>query len=264
MSEDYHMPITLLCPGCKTRLTVGDDRAGTTFNCPKCSTAISVPVVVPAPAPSPVAVDFEDGMSPPSPAPAPPGPEPSPRPRPTPEPDGEDEPPPGYRPRRRRRKKAGVGLWIVFGVCAVVTAAVLVVGVGYWTGRNPIAVARWPFDGVSPSARADLEQWFAATCPHARIVRIEYMPVRGTRGKVLGELLEESFGGPNATPTKPKPPSRIDGAYRVTLRWNIGGESGTEQWCALRKEGGGIDFAWELRPGDDWQQKVADVMAGLR
>ena len=38
------MPITLFCPGCRTRITLGDDRAGTAVACPKCATAISVPL----------------------------------------------------------------------------------------------------------------------------------------------------------------------------------------------------------------------------
>lgn len=66
------MPITILCPGCKTRLTLDDYRAGTTFGCPKCATAINVPIVVespPTPLPPPPA--------PPVPRPLPPAPPPT-------------------------------------------------------------------------------------------------------------------------------------------------------------------------------------------
>jgi hypothetical protein len=44
---------TLICPVCKSQLTIGDDRAGTKRACPKCATAISLPVVAPALAPIP-------------------------------------------------------------------------------------------------------------------------------------------------------------------------------------------------------------------
>lgn len=47
------MAIVVVCPGCKVRLTLGDDRAGTTLPCPKCGTIISVPAP-PAPPPPPV------------------------------------------------------------------------------------------------------------------------------------------------------------------------------------------------------------------
>lgn len=70
------MPIALLCPGCKTRLTVGDDRSGTTFTCPRCSTAISVPMTAPLPTPAPRPAPPPAPLPPPPPrrAPAPPPP----------------------------------------------------------------------------------------------------------------------------------------------------------------------------------------------
>ncbi len=37
------MAIVVLCPSCSIRLTLGDDRAGTTFECPKCNNPMSVP-----------------------------------------------------------------------------------------------------------------------------------------------------------------------------------------------------------------------------
>ena len=37
------MAIVVLCPSCSVRLTLGDDRAGTTFECPKCNNPMSVP-----------------------------------------------------------------------------------------------------------------------------------------------------------------------------------------------------------------------------
>lgn len=40
------MAITVVCPSCTTRITIGDDRSGTTFNCPRCSAAINVPVIL--------------------------------------------------------------------------------------------------------------------------------------------------------------------------------------------------------------------------
>jgi ribosomal protein L37E len=53
------MAIVVLCPHCRTRLTLGDDRAGETFDCPRCGKAITVPLVVsppppPRPAPPPL------------------------------------------------------------------------------------------------------------------------------------------------------------------------------------------------------------------
>lgn len=49
------MALTIVCPDshCATRLTLDDDRAGTTFTCPRCGTAISVPILVPPPTPIP-------------------------------------------------------------------------------------------------------------------------------------------------------------------------------------------------------------------
>ena len=46
------MTITLHCPGCTTRLTFGNDRAGTSFSCPRCTSAIHVPLASPSPAPA--------------------------------------------------------------------------------------------------------------------------------------------------------------------------------------------------------------------
>ena len=46
------MSLTIVCPVCATRLTVGDDRAGATFECPRCDAAISIPLPAsPPPAP---------------------------------------------------------------------------------------------------------------------------------------------------------------------------------------------------------------------
>lgn len=47
------MPIALLCPSCKVRLTLGDDRAGHTINCPRCSAGITVPLPTSSPHPPP-------------------------------------------------------------------------------------------------------------------------------------------------------------------------------------------------------------------
>lgn len=48
------MPIVVSCPGCRTRLTFGPDRAGWTVDCPKCGAAVAVPGGVPEPPPRPV------------------------------------------------------------------------------------------------------------------------------------------------------------------------------------------------------------------
>lgn len=37
------MAITVLCPGCSTRLTVDDERAGETVDCPRCDLTMSIP-----------------------------------------------------------------------------------------------------------------------------------------------------------------------------------------------------------------------------
>jgi hypothetical protein len=82
-----------------------------------------------------------------------------------------------------------------------------------------------------------LRQWFARECPYAHIVEVEYLPVKGTLRGGLGAVLSEAFD------RVPAHPARIDGAYRVTLAWHVGSLSGRERWCALRKEGGGIELA---------------------
>jgi Trypsin-like peptidase domain len=41
------MPITILCPGCSTRLTVGADRAGERIECPRCDRSIDLPPSAP-------------------------------------------------------------------------------------------------------------------------------------------------------------------------------------------------------------------------
>lgn len=82
----YRMPIVILCPKCKTRLTLGDDRAGTTLECPRCDGPLSIPVaLLPPPASPPPA-------SSPRPIPA----------RPIPAPDPRDRMKP--RPRRSRER----------------------------------------------------------------------------------------------------------------------------------------------------------------
>lgn len=37
------MPISIKCPSCSVKLALADDRAGTTMDCPKCDTSITVP-----------------------------------------------------------------------------------------------------------------------------------------------------------------------------------------------------------------------------
>lgn len=53
------MSHTLICPGCKVRLTVGDDRAGTSFDCPSCDTAVHAPSSSSA-APPQIPTDSQD------------------------------------------------------------------------------------------------------------------------------------------------------------------------------------------------------------
>jgi hypothetical protein len=48
------MPITIHCSSCKTRLTLGDDRAGATITCPRCNTPLTAPGRAPPPLPAPV------------------------------------------------------------------------------------------------------------------------------------------------------------------------------------------------------------------
>jgi hypothetical protein len=54
------MAIIIVCPGCKTRLTLGDDRAGETFECPKCPEMITVPILSP---PGPPSSSYVGGAS---------------------------------------------------------------------------------------------------------------------------------------------------------------------------------------------------------
>ena len=39
------MPVICQCPSCKGKFQVGDQYAGRTIKCPKCSTAVAVPAV---------------------------------------------------------------------------------------------------------------------------------------------------------------------------------------------------------------------------
>jgi hypothetical protein len=119
------MSITLICPGCKTRLSVGEDRAGTTFDCPKCFTRISVPVIEratpPAPAPEPVReIDYE--------------PEPESAPEPDRPRERDYEPDPDYVP--RRRKKSGVNMIAVTGVAILGVLALIMVIVAVSARRD--------------------------------------------------------------------------------------------------------------------------------
>lgn len=41
------VPIVVICSRCKTRLTLGDERAGTTLECPRCDASLLIPVTVP-------------------------------------------------------------------------------------------------------------------------------------------------------------------------------------------------------------------------
>lgn len=41
------MPIVVICSRCKTRLTLGDERAGATLECPRCNASLLIPVPVP-------------------------------------------------------------------------------------------------------------------------------------------------------------------------------------------------------------------------
>ena len=45
------MPITVLCPGCSTRLTAPDSAAGKNVKCPKCQVLMALPAAAPPPPP---------------------------------------------------------------------------------------------------------------------------------------------------------------------------------------------------------------------
>ena len=64
------MAIIVVCPTCKTRLTLGDERAGETIDCPDCDHAMAIPTLV-SPPPAPKATvtrsdDEEDGAEAPA------------------------------------------------------------------------------------------------------------------------------------------------------------------------------------------------------
>lgn len=46
------MAIVIHCPACRTKLTVGDDRAGETFECPRCDEIVKIPRSAPPPSPA--------------------------------------------------------------------------------------------------------------------------------------------------------------------------------------------------------------------
>jgi hypothetical protein len=45
------MSLVIFCPSCKTRLTLGDDRAGQEIECPSCDQSIRLPALLPPPPP---------------------------------------------------------------------------------------------------------------------------------------------------------------------------------------------------------------------
>ena len=47
------MPIVFKCPKCQSKLTAGDDKAGSKFPCPKCNQRLQVPTPPPPPPPPP-------------------------------------------------------------------------------------------------------------------------------------------------------------------------------------------------------------------
>lgn len=267
--------ITLICSGCKTRLTVGEDRAGTTFPCPRCTSAITVSVLT-----SPQAEPSHRPVPPPLPSPPP---RPNPAPKAAIEPPPEPKPPPSpkqkpkARTRRRKQERTRSLLAVIAAIMgSVLFLFVLVCGGGlYWVTRDS-ARSTNP-SSVSPSVEReepdDVREWFARNSPHTRIVRMEYLPVKGTRRVLLGDLgddfvyaakLNDHKAGRGPLPPPPpkrKPPGRIDGAYLVVLEWQMAGERGREKWCVLRKEGGGVEMAWDLSPGDNWKKLAAELVA---
>src|ERR1700722_16373737 len=70
------MSIVVLCPGCSIRLTLGDDSAGTMFNCPECDGTIRIPPLLSLPMPPPKVVVYPP---PPPPKASPKRPSPPPR-----------------------------------------------------------------------------------------------------------------------------------------------------------------------------------------
>jgi hypothetical protein len=81
------MAITITCPSCSIRLTLDDDRAGTTFECPKCYEALTLPTLSTLSLP----------------------PEASPTPAPEPEPQPPKSPSRKLRGRSRRSRDRGEG-----------------------------------------------------------------------------------------------------------------------------------------------------------
>jgi len=51
------LAINILCPSCNTRLNLTDDRAGSTFTCPRCDTKMMIPGSI---APPPVASAYAE------------------------------------------------------------------------------------------------------------------------------------------------------------------------------------------------------------
>ena len=183
------MPITLICPGCQTRLTVGDDRAGTTFRCMLCATAISVPVVEPDEPASQIRFACPDcGKRLKAPADAigrpgrcscgasfvVPGAGTEPRSEPTPapqpaipscevadEPEPDDEPEPLYRP-QRRRKRGGVN-WLGVTMVGGLGLLALIAGVGLTAKlRGPVPKTA---PSVSQHSRSETRPSAAACAP---------------------------------------------------------------------------------------------------
>jgi predicted Zn finger-like uncharacterized protein len=85
------MPLTVACPGCKTRLQVPDNAAGKAVKCPKCAQVLKIGAPA-APAPTPAAAPAA-----PAPAPAAARAAPAPKARPDPGPDPNVKAAPGAR-----------------------------------------------------------------------------------------------------------------------------------------------------------------------
>lgn len=125
------MPIVVLCPGCKTRLTVGDDRAGTSLGCPRCATAIRVPAAV---------------------TPPPPPPPPSTPPRVIDyKPESE---PPDSAPRRPRRARGAPVRWVALAVLLFAVVAVAVWLGARWERSRTQSSTPSPGSSATPSGGA--------------------------------------------------------------------------------------------------------------
>jgi hypothetical protein len=148
------MAIVVLCSGCKTRLTLGDDRAGTTFNCPRCDGLIGVPVLLSPTLPPPKVVDFVS------------------------EKETEDEPP------RLRRKKGSP--WLAFIWLGL--AGVMVSGFLYWavSHANQEPEKQTTGEKEEPKKTINVEKRTDATLDWTHKDLVKHLEKKGIKVEVSG------------------------------------------------------------------------------